>query len=339
MLLNPIKSAYYLTLASLAVGLTPIVAQAQATPQQTVSIQFAGMVGDQAFSCEESYMLGTTETMMMPTDFRLYVSEVALIDTDGNAVMVELEQDGQWQYENVALLDFEDGTGTCANGTAETRTEVVGTVPEGEYEGVRFTLGVPFDLNHADATLAASPLNLTAMWWNWQGGYKFLRADFENHTMTSEATQIETKGEGHHPSHHGSDSSETHGTEQNHTGQGHGDHSDGHSEHGESAIVPGIAVHIGSTGCQVPMGEQQPTACNNPNRAEVVMSNFDVAENVVITDLAALLADNDLTENDPDTPPGCMSSPEDSDCLGIMTNLGIPFAEEDSPEQTVFRMQ
>jgi uncharacterized repeat protein (TIGR04052 family) len=42
---------------------------------------------------------------------------------------------------------------------------------------VRFTLGVPFERNHVDATSAPSPLNLTAMFWGWRGGYKFLRVD------------------------------------------------------------------------------------------------------------------------------------------------------------------
>ena len=42
-----------------------------------------------------------------------------------------------------------------------------------------FDLGVPFALNHQDVTVAASPLNLPPMWWNWQGGYKFVRVDMK----------------------------------------------------------------------------------------------------------------------------------------------------------------
>jgi hypothetical protein len=162
-----------------------LLSQTQAAETQPVTLNFEGMVGDQPFSCTESYRLGTAETMAMPTDFRLYVSDVALIDAEGNAVPLTLEQDGKWQYDTVALLDFEDRTGTCANGTPETRTQVVGTVPAGDYQGVQFTVGVPFDLNHDDATLAPSPLNLTSLWWNWRGGYKFLRVDLETHNMNA----------------------------------------------------------------------------------------------------------------------------------------------------------
>ena len=71
------------------------------------------------------------------------------------------EQDGLWQYENVALLDFEDKTGGCRDvGTVETNAQVVGTVPEGDYTGLTFDLGVPFELNHIDASTAPSPLNV-----------------------------------------------------------------------------------------------------------------------------------------------------------------------------------
>ncbi|NJR31975.1 MAG: hypothetical protein HC778_02740, partial [Chamaesiphon sp. CSU_1_12] len=35
------------------------------------------------------------------------------------------------------------------------------------------------------ATLAASPLNLTSLWWNWQGGYKFLRLDLAKVSATN----------------------------------------------------------------------------------------------------------------------------------------------------------
>lgn len=47
----------------------------------------------------------------------------------------------------------------------------------GRYTGLAFDMGVPFALNHADVTAAPSPLNIQALWWNWQGGYKFMRVD------------------------------------------------------------------------------------------------------------------------------------------------------------------
>lgn len=144
---------------------------------QDVEVGFAALVDGAEFSCEGEYQLGTQDTSVTLTDFRFYVSKVHLIDADGDAVAVDLEDDGKWQNGSVALLDFEDGTGACQNGNADINTSVRGTVPEGEYTGVRFTLGVPFDENHQNQAVADPPLNIASMFWNWQGGYKFMRID------------------------------------------------------------------------------------------------------------------------------------------------------------------
>lgn len=143
-----------------------------------VSLTFQPRVGAEAFDCAAAYTgVGSTAATIHITDFRLYVHDVALHQADGTLVPVTLEQDGLWQYQNVALLDFENGAASCANGTPETNTTLVGTAPAGDYDGVVFKVGVPFELNHGDVAVAPSPLNLSAMFWNWNGGYKFLRVD------------------------------------------------------------------------------------------------------------------------------------------------------------------
>ncbi|MBD1842970.1 metallo-mystery pair system four-Cys motif protein [Cyanobacteria bacterium FACHB-63] len=167
-----------LSLIGGAIALLVSIPSAIAQSSQPVSIQFRGMVGDQSFQCNSTYSLGTPATSVVPADFRFYVSDVALIDAQGKVVPITLTQDNRWQYQNVALIDFENKTGMCSNGTTETNDRIVGTIPKGNYKGIRFTLGVPFKLNHEDATIAPSPLNLTSLWWNWRGGYKFARIDF-----------------------------------------------------------------------------------------------------------------------------------------------------------------
>lgn len=147
-----------------------------------VQIQFALRVGDEDAHCNQSYDgVGAGDATVSFRDLRFYVSGVRLLDAEGNETPIALAQDGVWQYENVALLDFEDATGECGEGTtAGLNDVVVGTVPPGEYTGVRFEVGVPFDLNHADAAVAQPPLDQAAMFWTWAAGYKFLRIDFTN---------------------------------------------------------------------------------------------------------------------------------------------------------------
>lgn len=148
-----------------------------ATPS-SVTVQFAAQVADQPVDCGQTYSgvgEGVQNTYRVD-DFRFYIADVHLHGA-GRTVDVELEQDGVWQFENVALLDFENGCGDA--GTPATNTTITGT-PQGDISGLDefcFTLGVPFDKNHIDEATAASPLNASGMLWAWTSGRKFLRVD------------------------------------------------------------------------------------------------------------------------------------------------------------------
>lgn len=328
---KPLQAAALLMLGcggAIALASPAAVSQSQVASPQAVSIQFRAMVGDRPFACGLSYAgLGTTDSTLTPADFRLYVSEVGLVDAEGTVTPLQLDQDGKWQYQNVALLDFEDGSGACANGTPETRTQVTGSIPAGDYTGITFTLGVPFSLNHNDVTLAPSPLNLTSMWWNWQGGYKFVRIDLEHQRIgTGDAERQSGVNSGHHA-----------GAQRQHgdTGSHHGNH----GEHGGHSMTQGFLIHLGSTGCQIEGDRQQPTICNHPNRSTVVFSDFDPADNEVVADLAALVAESDLTTNAAHTPLGCMSALGDRDCTAILNNFGLAYGGQPSQGQTFFRME
>lgn len=89
-----------------------------------VMLRFKPTVGDKAFACGESYDgIGATSSKITPSDFRLFVHNVRLIDQAGKETPVTLEQDSKWQFENLALLNFENGSGPCANGTPDTRDQ------------------------------------------------------------------------------------------------------------------------------------------------------------------------------------------------------------------------
>ena len=145
-----------------------------------VTIWFQAVAGSAELACGQSYDgIGTSKSRIEPKDFRFYVHNIRLLDENGQEVPIALKQDGRWQFEDVALLDFEDGTGACSNGTADLNTQLVGRAPADHiYHGLRFTLGVPFAINHTNVTQVPSPLNLTAMSWTWNAGRKFARIEF-----------------------------------------------------------------------------------------------------------------------------------------------------------------
>lgn len=159
---------------------TPPTEEAPQGDQSAVTLSFAGLVGDTPLACDEDFAgFGPDgDRTLRFTDARMYVHGIALQGEDGTWVDATITDMAPYQGQGVALLDFENGAGECSNGNAEQNTTVT-VMPSaaGQWQGVRFTLGVPFELNHSDASAAATPLNLTSLFWNWQGGYKFARID------------------------------------------------------------------------------------------------------------------------------------------------------------------
>lgn len=264
-------------------GLTLALASCgESTP--VTSLSFAAMVGDQPFSCGETYSgLGASGADLTIRDLRFYVHDVRLVAADGTETPFVLDDDGMWQNGEVALLDFEDGCGDMGN--ADLRTVIEGNAPEGDYVGVRFKLGVPEALNHQNPTEAAPPLSLSELFWTWNAGYKFVRID------------------------------------------------------ARSSLADAWRVHLGSTMCE---GDMMGTAtCANLNVPDISVDSaggFDPLTATVVADVAGLV-EASMLDNTMDTPPGCMSNPDDPDCSPIFGNLGLAFGGSPAGSQSFFRLE
>jgi uncharacterized repeat protein (TIGR04052 family) len=145
-------------------------------PAQHVTLRFAATAGEVPLACDARIAgVGSRASTIVPEDLRFYVSDVRLVGADGSETPLALDDDRAWQSQGVALLSW------CADGHADLHDSVSGTVPPGDYRGVRFSLGIPDRLNHADATIAQAPLNVTGMFWSWRDGYKFLRLEMRTY--------------------------------------------------------------------------------------------------------------------------------------------------------------
>jgi uncharacterized repeat protein (TIGR04052 family) len=104
---------------------------------------------------------------------QFYVHAIELIDEHGKPHPFRFAVEAPWQNERVALIDL------AGDASTPRRLAVSGTVAGegGEYSAIRLTVGVPFELNHSNPLAAAAPLDRGEMFWNWQSGHKFLRAD------------------------------------------------------------------------------------------------------------------------------------------------------------------
>jgi uncharacterized repeat protein (TIGR04052 family) len=263
-----------MSLSLLLLAATMATTPASSDSLAPLSIRVRATVGTAAFACGTTYdQIGVTGARITASDFRFYVHDVRLITAAGDTVRAPLAPRAPWQDADVALLDFEDGSATCANGTPDLNDEIVVMAPAGDYRGVAFTLGVPFARNHGDLAVQSPPLSLSRLFWSWNGGYKFMRIDMR-------ATQADS-------------------------------------------AATGWVIHLGSTGCAAEAGAKSPTQCAQPNRATVAINDFNPSSDVIVADLAALLAASNVRSNQPQTAMGCMSAPNDVDCGGLFASLGL----------------
>ncbi len=159
-----------------------------------------------------------------------------------------------------------------------------------------FEIGVPFDLNHKDPTLAAAPLNYSGLTWPWRIGYKFTTIDFDTANKPNAPTQ-------------------------QHAGM-------------PGMAASGFSIHLGSTDCGEGSPTTPPTSpCTNANRASYRLDGFNPRTGKVVLDLGALLASTDVTVNAPGSASGCMSFTSDDDCIAIMDRLGLAFRGKASAGQ------
>jgi len=247
-------------------------AKVDVSERQQVAIRFALAAGDQTVECgREISGLGTGGQPAQLHDARFYISAPALIDAAGHEVPIELEQN-DWQYANLALLDFENKTGKCI-GTADVNDTIKGSVPRGRYKGVSFVIGVPsviqdkdgkdVVLNHSNSATAPAPLDLQSMSWNWQAGRKFIKIEVD-----PEGGVTRPPPPPKNPA-----------TAANGAGAPAGDRPDGGAPlMADAPKTPPLRVnsdgtitvstwmlHLGSTGCRGDATKGEITSCTNPN--------------------------------------------------------------------------
>ena len=136
--------------------LTPL--PTDSTALKSVVLRFVPKFGDAPLLLGRKYLDAGGDSVSFTT-IKLYVSEMALVDSTG----AELPMPG------IALVDFgADGVAAKGYATVTTRAKA------GTYRGIRFSIGVPSADNHRDAATQALPLGPNSgMYWGWNPGYIF----------------------------------------------------------------------------------------------------------------------------------------------------------------------
>jgi hypothetical protein len=137
---------------------------------ETVSfkLRIEGFFDTTRFALNQSYVNDAGDTVRFTTA-KFYLSDVSVIDTLGRAIparVVDTARSVTIDNQTVTLLDY----ATAPNGVLELTLRA----KPGTYRGMKFNVGVPFDLNHRDASILPRPLNIDqGMFWTWNTGYIF----------------------------------------------------------------------------------------------------------------------------------------------------------------------
>lgn len=271
------------------------------------ALRFEAVAGSAAVDC------GAPITGLGPSgmhsvglsDLRFFVSNVELLDADGEPVETTFDSD-EFQYQGqsgwVALVDLTStGSGTCdataitfSEGTSRTHEAVTGTTLVSEVDTVRFDVGVPQALMKeviGSTSVEAAPSPLNELYWSWASGYRHF---VFNMTVSDGMTD----GEGY--------------------------------------------LHLGSTDCAAEgeLALESREQCGFLNTPRVELSGFDLAEGHVAVDLAAALSNLDFLSPvyDPKTfevigetvGVECHSSPMQDDCPTVFGNFGVDITTGDA---------
>jgi len=150
--------------------------------QQTAptSISFQLVYGNEPLSCKSNFFhADQTKTKKSQLDNWQYQQlQVFMhnfeVKTKENGWQPWLMATNSHQTNNVALL------GEVCNEKNEQGNWLLEFMPLTDsvvITDIRFRLGVPFELNHLNPLTQPSPLNDPSMFWGWQGGHKFMRAE------------------------------------------------------------------------------------------------------------------------------------------------------------------
>lgn len=89
-------------------------------------------------------------------------------------------------------------------------------------------------------------------------------------------------------------------------------------------------LHVGSTGCVGDPFKGEAVSCATPNRVSVRFPAFSADADQVVLDIAAIFDGTDIGR-DGGGALGCMSGPDDPDCLAIFRQLGLKPASNSNP--------
>ena len=149
-----------------------------ATPSsQRLNVQLLWQ--ENKLACESTFRAGTDDKTWFVEQLQFFISDIQFGSKKSG-----------WQSARLVSNPYQTDDSVLLGTDCRTASQQANTVMQGnwaiEFEtnaevtdsrAIRFTLGVPFAVNHLNPISQPSPLNFPSMFWVWQTGHKFMRLE------------------------------------------------------------------------------------------------------------------------------------------------------------------
>jgi len=154
----------------------------ETTSKTELSIPFAARSGTTDIACDTALpALGSNSVEGQIKYFAYYIHDIELLDNNGSVINSTLTDNAfQDPDEKVVFLQYQNKDTTCSGDAQTTYKQVSLSLNRDQVSAVaslRFKIGVPFEINHADPANAKSIYTSADYKWGWQNGRKFVRLD------------------------------------------------------------------------------------------------------------------------------------------------------------------
>jgi len=153
----------------------PLLLSACSDRDSAISIAIKPSFDDREIGCNSKFKV--QDQVWWYQQIQFYITNVELQTPDGQWQAWPM-QTTPFQGKNVALVGEHCLQGE--NKGANWQLVLMPIAASDLAKRIRFTLGVPFELNHLNPITQPSPLNVSSMFWVWQTGHKFMRIELAN---------------------------------------------------------------------------------------------------------------------------------------------------------------
>ena len=155
------------------------------SPQSNQKMKVQLLWQDNKLNCDNTFIAGTEGKTWFIEQFQFFIGDVEFKSESSGWHKVKLIEN-PYQTGNSVLLGKNCRETSQEINSDDSKNWTVEFEPNEHFtqsSAIRFTVGLPFEVNHLNPISQKSPLNLPSMFWVWQTGHKFIRLELASNNQ------------------------------------------------------------------------------------------------------------------------------------------------------------